>query len=342
MNNKKLENVNIKIIAKKAGVSLSTVSRALRDHPETSKRTAKRIKRIAKKLNYYPNIAAKSLRINKSNTIGVIFNDMNNPFYNDVLLAIYDKLDELNYSIIIAYSNWSSASERKNIISLLSRKVDGIIMTPIDEELKNRDLILRENIKTVFVDVCPIGEDVCYSGSNHQKALYIATEYLIKNGHHEIIFYSALPLYSYTKQFIAGYYEALKAYDIPIKEELIITLESMRFEDSYNEFKKIIKNKKNFTAVVTIGDIFAISIYKATYELGLSIPNDFSIASYDNIEFVSALKPPLTTVNQSRKAIGENAVRILLNSIRNKKEKANEKFISSPSLVIRKSVKKIN
>ena len=120
----------------------------------------------------------------------------------------------------------------------------------------------------------------------------------------------------------------------------------MEFKNNCDTFKKLImnnnfKNKLTFTGVITIGDFFAISIYKAVNELGLSIPDDFSVVGYDNIEIASALYPPLTTVHQSRKAIGENAVRILLHNIHNKNNRIIENSIISPYIIVRKSVKRL-
>ena len=209
INDSQKEKINIKYIAKLASVSPSTVSRALRNDPEANKKTINKIKKIAKKLNYYPDLAAKSLRENKSNIIGIIFNDMNNPFYNDVLWAIYNKLDELSYSMIVTYSNWDIDNEKKNIINLISRKVDGVIISPINENAENRIILEEKNIETVYVDTCPIGGKVSYSGSDHKKAIYLATKHLIDNGHKNILFYSAMPLTSYALQFIRGYYLAL-------------------------------------------------------------------------------------------------------------------------------------
>lgn len=217
----KPKKINIKDIAKIAKVSSSTVSRALRNDNEASKRTINKIKKIAKKLNYYPDALAKSLRVDKSNTIGIILNDMNNPFYSEVLWSIYKKLNEINYSIIITYSNWDLVLERKNIINLLSRRVDGIIISPIlslsDRKVINMDLLIENNIETVFVDNCPNQENVCYSGSDHQKAIYTGTKYLIENGHKEILFYSAMPI-SYTELYKEGYCKALAENNIKIKK----------------------------------------------------------------------------------------------------------------------------
>ena len=121
MKKKDKENrLTMRDIAKAAGVSVATVSRALRSDLTVNPETANHITEIAKKLNYYPNFLAKSLRLNKSNTIGIIFNDLGNPFYTEILSEITTLLNNKNYFMIVCHSNYSSENERKNIISMLS------------------------------------------------------------------------------------------------------------------------------------------------------------------------------------------------------------------------------
>lgn len=205
------------------------------------------------------------------------------------------------------------------------------------------DILIENNIETVFVDSYPDHENICYSGANHEQAAYIGIKELIKNGHKEIMLFNAMPLTLFAKQFYDGYTKALNEHKIKIDNRLIINLKSMKFENGYKVFKELVNKKKvKFSAVWVISDILAMSIYKAANELGLSIPEDFSIIGYDNIEVISSLNPPLTTIHQSRDEIGSNAVRILLHNINNKENKIIEKSILDTYLVERKSVKNIN
>ena len=340
---KKNKKANIKYLAKLAGVSISTVSRALNRSPEASEKTIARINELAKRVGYYPDSIAKGLRINKTHTIGVIFNDIQDPFFSDILWTINEELYQFGYSTIICYSNWQVNRERANIINLLSKKVDGIIMTPIEEDSKNIDLLINNNIETVFVDSFSKHTTISYACSNHAKAAYLGTEYLLKCGHKDILLVCAIPASSFSKLFIKGYKKALNNYKIKIRNDLIFNLDSISHEYCYNIFKDIIsKNKNKFTGVMITSDFIAICFYKATNDLGLKIPQNYSIVGYDDIIISSALSPPLTTVSQSRKEIGYNAVQILINNIENKKNKIFKKVIIEPLLVERNSVKKIN
>jgi len=197
--------VTIKYIAKIAGVSVSTVSRALRNDPTANAKTIKRILNIAEKLNYYPDSLAKSLRQKKTNTIGIIFNDLNNPFYTEILSEIGEILNENNYSMIICYSNYDFNRERKNIFTLLSKRVDGVIISPISDKNDNIDLLSKNAIETVLIDSYPYFNGKCYVYTKHGKGAEIATEYLINNGHNDILLFSGSSESLLAKNFINGY-----------------------------------------------------------------------------------------------------------------------------------------
>jgi len=348
INNSPKKKVNIKYIAELAGVAPSTVSRALRSHDSTaSPKTIEKIQKLAKELNYYPDSLAKSLREKKTNTIGIILNDLNNPFYTEILSTIGEILNENNYSMIVNYSNWDFDRERKNIMTLLSKRVDGIIISPVDDKSENINILFDNNVEAVLIDCYPCFKNVSYVYTEHGKGASIATEYLIKNGHKDILLFTVPYQFSLANQFINGYLQILKKYNIEVKEELIVKADNLSIDSGYETFKKILTENsigKNtyFTAVITISDLLAIGIYKAANELGFDIPGNYSIIGYDNIKVTSALHPPLTTIHQPRRRIGINSTRILLNNINSEYKKIIERVAFDPHIVIRGSVRKIN
>ena len=339
--------VTIQHIAEIAGVSISTVSRALREDSTANEKTASRIIEIANQVGYYPNLLAKGLRQNKTFNIGIIFNDLNNPFYTEILSEIGIVLNEKKYSSFICYSHYNLDQERQNIILLLAKKVDGIIISPIDEKSENIKILAQNNVEAIIIDSFPYFKNHSYVYSNHRMGVELATEYLIKNGHRTILLITA-PAQEKIKatHFIKGYIHTLKKHKIPVREELIIQSEELSIESGYETFKKLltenIKGKNiDFTGIVTISDLLAIGIYKVANELGFSIPGNYSIIGYDNIEVTSALTPPLTTIHQPRKRIGRESILLLLNNIEH--EERDVKNISfEPHLVVRGSVRNIN
>lgn len=339
---KEKQKVNIKFLAKVSGLSPITVSRALRKTLGVSIKNIKLVNDLAKQYNYYPDLIAKNLRLNKTNTIGVIFNDVKNPFYSDVLWAINEKLHESKYSTIICFSNWDINLEKENIINLISKKVDGIIISPVSGKDDNLKLIIDRNIETVFVDSVADFEGISYSSTDHKKAGYLSTSYLIECGHKDILLISVMPKSSFSNQFIEGYKEAIINNKLKLKENLIIQLPDTSFENCYIFLKdKLMDKGTSFTGVVFISDFLAISFYRAVNELGFKIPEDYSIIGFDNLDIASALSPPLTTINQSRIDIGHEAVRLLLYNLNNPNNRVFKKVINNPYLVLRNSVKKL-
>lgn len=341
-----IQKVTIKHIAKVAGVSVSTVSRALRNDPAASPKTVNRILTIAERLNYYPDSLAKSLRQKKTNTIGIIFNDLNNPFYTEILSEIGESLHHKNYSMFICYSHWDFERERQNIRSLLSKRVDGVIISPIDDKSENIKLLYNNRIETVLIDCYPYFEFGNYVYTEHGKGAEIATEYLIKNGHTDILLFTG-PYNSFlANHFLNGYKNTLRKYNIKIRDELIVRCNELSIQSGYETFKSILtKNDAgkyfDFTGIITISDLLAVGIYKVANELGFNIPGNYSIIGYDDIELTSALSPPLTTMHQPRKRIGRESLRILLDNIEKEKREI-EKIAFEPHIVVRGSVRKLN
>lgn len=339
--------VTIKQVAEVAQVSLSTVSRALRDDPRANKDTKKRIMKIAEELNYYPDSLAKGLRQNKTNTIGIIFNDLNNPFYSEILSVIGERLNKTNYSMLISYSHYDIEQERSNIISMLSKRVDGIIISPIDDESVNIELLNTSKVEYVLIDCFPYFSDIGYVFSEHGKGATLATEYLISRGHEDILLMTGPPERCMVGHFVNGYKSALKKHNIMVNNDLIVHAQDLSIDSGYHTFKDIltgegeINGPLDFTAVVTISDLLAIGIYKVANELGFRIPDDYSIIGYDNIELTSVLTPPLTTIHQPRKRIGIESLAMLIHNIEHE-DKERKKLAFPPYLVKRGSVRAIN
>ena len=303
-----MKKVTIKKIAFEAGVDPSTVSRALQNDPTISTDTCKKIKKIAEKLNYYPDLLARSLRKNKSNVIGIILDDPKNPFYTEILYAISEVLYKKDYSMIVCYSNYDTDRERKNIFSLLSSRVDGIIISPIEDKSKNIKILIENKVKTVIIDAYPYFKNISYVYTDNFKASKIAVEYLIDNGHKEILLFQGPVYTSLFEQFKSGYITTLQKYGIRPNKNLILVAEELSINGGYSNFKELILRKYqsktvSFTAIVTISDLLAVGLYKALNEMGYRIPDDFSIVGYDNIKIFQCYG---STINNSTPAQKKN------------------------------------
>lgn len=341
----KRKNINIKYIAKFAEVSPSTVSRALRGDPNANKNTAERILKIARDLNYYPNLLAKGLRDKKTKTIGIILNDLKNPLYYETIKVIGDILNDLDYTMILCDSNYDLDLERKNIITMLSKGVDGIIISPVNIKSENMTLIREKDLKTVYIDFAPEYENINYVHVSHEHAGYVATEYLIKKGHRNILLLNGPFQLSVSKDFLKGYLQALMNYGLTIRRSLIKYTE-LSMEGGYEAIKKLYSSKQSgnrniFTAVLSLSDMLAIGVYEASKEIGFNIPDDLSVVGYDNIFMTAYLSPPLTTIHSPKIRTGKLSINILLNQIEGR-DKEFHKIILDVRLVERESVKNIS
>lgn len=284
------------------------------------------------------------LREKKSRTVGVIFNDLSNPFYTEIIGEIGERLNEADYSLIICYSHYDLERERRNITSLISHRVDGIIISPIDEKSPNIELLAQNHVQTVIIDNFPHASNLSYVYTDHGIGIRLATEHLIDKGHRNILLITApAQEASRADRFTRGFIETLQAHGIEPRSELIVLSKNLSIESGSSTFRALVEAsggpaRLGFTGVVAISDLLAVGIYKTANELALRIPEDFSIVGYDNIEVTSALSPPLTTIHQSRRRIGAESVKILINNMESSSPDV-RRLSFNPHLVERKSVR---
>jgi LacI family transcriptional regulator len=341
-NRKKAKKITIKEIAEKANVSFSTVAKALNNDPLIAKKTKERIIKIAENLNYYPNMLAASLRMKKTKSIGIILNDLTNPLYYETIKIIETNLSKRGYTIILSDSNYNLEIEKKNIITMMAKQVDGVIISPINSASENIDLILKNDLKAVFIDVIPQRKSISYVCINHNTAAIKSTNFLIDKGHKKILLLLGPVNLSSSETFLRGHLETLTLNNIKKDKSLIIYSE-LSINGGYEIMLKIYNNqeyKDKFSAILCISDLLAMGVYKASIELNFKIPEKFSIIGYDNIFVAPYLNPPLTTIHAQKTKVGIYSTEILLEKIE-KYIKDNKKIDFEPYIIERKSVCKI-
>jgi LacI family transcriptional regulator len=241
-------------------------------HPKASKKTIERIMRIAEEINYYPDLLAKGLRNRRTFTIGLILNDLNNPFYTEILGTVGEVLMRQGYSLLISYSQYNAEQEKVNIRTMLSKRVDGIIISPISSNSPNIAMLRDCGLAFVLIDCYPPAPDVNCVYSEHRDGAILATEHLIAKGHRDILLFTGPANVGLSSRFIQGYRETLERRGIPIRDELIIEASGLSMSAGYEAFKGVLTDSKTtnhaeFTAVVTCSDLLAIGIYKVANDL---------------------------------------------------------------------------
>ncbi len=333
------ENITLKDIAEIAGVSITTVSRALRDKEDIGEKTKRKIKEIARRLNYRPDEIARSLILKRTFSLGLVISHLSNPLYGRVVEELEKESKKEGYSLILTSSSGSEETE-KNIKLLRGKRVDGIIAGPIFYkgdleilfELKREKfpVVIFGNIEMIEMDSVSI---------NREKGVYKAVSYLIKSGCRKIC-YLCTPKRDVTfPTKFKGFERAIYENGLKLREEWIIEGKGT-LEDGYFNMKKILKKKEIPDGVFCHNDLVAIGAMKAIKEKGLKIPEDIGVIGFDNIPEGKFYDPSLTTVDQPIEKISVTLIKLLLKRIENPEKKV-ETVIFEPELIERETTKNI-
>jgi LacI family transcriptional regulator len=327
--------ITLKMVAEKAEVSVNTASRAINNKPDINEETKKRILKVAQELGYVQNATAVALRTKKTRTLGVVIADNRNPFYAEVLNGMEEAAREKNYHIILVNTQRDYKKEEEAINLLLAKRVDGLLITPVqdrDDDIKN---LIDANIPFVVVgrDFENIEVDAIYN--DEVKGGFLATEYLIKKGHKRIALIDGFLYKSPAKGRLEGYKKALNKYRISLDDSLI-SVGDINIEDGYERTKQMLEKNLDFTAIFAYNDMMAFGSMQAIKEKGLRIPEDIRLIGYDDIPFSSLITPPLTTIRLKKQDLGMESVKLLLSRINGNRKKM-KKIILDVELIIRET-----
>ncbi len=328
----------IKDIAKKAKVSANTVSKALSNRSGVNKETRHKILKIAKELSYLPNVLARNLRLSQTKTIGVIISDNSNPFFAYVVKGIQDVARETGYHIILCNTGENPDFEQEAIDLLLELRVAGLLITPTQKEI---DYIVKlKRLHVPFVLLARHFEKTTahYVITDNVTGAYLATQHLIARGHQRVVFVNGPYQNSSARERLVGYKKALAENKIAYDKSLV-EWGNLNMEDGYDVMKRVLAHRQPPLGVFLFSDYVAIGALKAVREGNLKVPQEVSIVGYDDIDFVSYLDVPLTTVHQPKYSIGKKAMEILIQIIDGKlsNQEQPQCILLEPELIIRKS-----
>ncbi len=313
----------IKDVAKKAGVSVATVSYVINGTRNVAPDTAARVRAAMEELNYHPNAVAQSLRTRSTQVIGAVISDISNPFFATLIRGAEDCARKNGYSLLIC--NTSEKLENELVyLELLSRKrVDGMIIAPTgkNDELI-RDLIAR-GMQIVFIDRKMEGVTAPAVLSENEEGAYQATRYLIEQGHRRIGIVLGLPHVSTTTERLAGYRRALKEAGLTEDQSLIVYGHS-QVNGAREASVKLLKSSTRPTAVFATNNLMTIGLMMAIHDLGLRCPQGISVIGFDDFDWSAAFEPPLTTVAQDPYLIGKKSVEILFTNLNHADRTTNE------------------
>lgn len=311
--------VTIKDIAKQLDISPSTVSRALKNHPDISPKTKKAVMELARDLNYQPNTIALSLRKKQTNTIGVIIPEIVHFFFSTVISGIEDIAYNAGYNIILCQTNESYEKELIDTRALLQSRVDGILasFTKETSDFSHFEDPFNRGIPIILFDRI-------YSGLNTSKVIvddfhgaYSAVKYLIETGCTKIAHLSGPDELSISKDRKDGYLKALNDHGLEVNEQYIRENHAItEVEEGYKIMKSLLELDDIPDAVFSNNDLSAIGAMKAIRDAGLTIPNDISVVGFSDWMMSAFVDPALTTVSQPGFEMGQEACRLFIQQVK--------------------------
>lgn len=335
--------ITIVEVAKKANVSVATVSRVMNGNYPVKTETRERVLQVIEELNYIPNMQARELTQQKSATIGVVVPSINNMFFPEVINGIESNLKTNSLSLLLACTNNSANEEKECINNLISRNVSGIIVIgPNTDNIKSRfyDNIASQ-LPIVFVNSSSVTSNISCVSNDEDMGARISLNYLLEKNHKDILFIRGKDSYSYdVKEKV--YREIMSDLNC-FNENNIINIgngnSSETVENTVDIFLDIL-NSTSATAVFACNDLMAVGVLNACKKLNLDVPNDLSIIGYDNISLSKFVEPKLTTMDQNMFLLGTNAAILLMEKIDSNNEYS-KRIILNNSLVERDTVKSI-
>lgn len=327
-------------IADKAKVSRMTVSRVFSEKNNVSKETTEKIKKIAKKIGYHPNLIARSLSNRKSKTIGVFVPKTRHLFLDiyitQILSGISDVTQEFDYRLMLFPIDYKKEKSDLYLSIAMSHLVDGIIL--IKTKVNDKGLEELKKIKFPFVLVNHRDNTYNFVDTSNEKGAKLAIEYLYKLGHRKIAFVAGSMDETNAIDRLNSYKKTLKYFGLPYRKEWIIYGEFSK-EKAYEASIELFNSKNLPTAIFCSDDYMAIGVMERIKNVGLSVPKDISIIGFDDIEISSYIKPSLTTVRQPMSMIGEKSAELLFDLINKKRTPPIHEFLDV-ELKIRRSTSK--
>ena len=309
-----MKETTLKEIAETLGISITTVSKALKNYSDVSEKTRKAVISLAEELNYTPNSFAVNLRTKESKTIGLIIPEVVHHFFSNVINGIIADAEKNGYLVIILQSNESLELEKKQVALLINKRVDGIIMSLSNES--NNDFHIKEILRKEipFVQFDKISKLIPSSKViiNDQKAAMAAVQHLIDKGCRRIAHIRGPENPQNAIDRFLGYKKALEKNGIPYDSNLVYTCKNVTFEEGVEFAKQIIEEHADVDGIFVITDLVAVGVLSYFNELGIQVPDEVAIIGFSNWFMSRVITPKLSTVDQPSYEMGVAAFNLLL------------------------------
>ena len=329
--------MDIREIARRAKVSIATVSRTINRVPTVDPQLARRVWKVVDQLGYYPNTQARALVSGKSRIFGLVVSEITNPFFPEIVQTFEELAVHHDYEILVTSTVHDTKRMKSSVRRMIERRVDGVaILTFGMEESLLDDLRLRK-VPLVFVDVGPDAPRVSNIRINYQNGIRQAVQHLAALRHTSIAFVAG-PLH--LKSSLArkdAFKTSMSEIGMEISPELIVEGDHT-MEGGMQALGKLMRQRHRPTAVVCSNDMTAIGVMREAYDLGIVVPRDLSVVGFDNIRLSEFMSPPLTTVEMSQAELARIAFRALMEDVgRDGASEGRKEYPLNTNLVLRRS-----
>ncbi|MDU7493863.1 MAG: ribose operon transcriptional repressor RbsR [Providencia rettgeri] len=329
----------MKDVARLAGVSTSTVSHVINQNRYVSESITLRVKNAIEELNYAPSALARSLKMNRTNTIGMLLTTSNNPFYAEVVRGVERSCYERGYSLILCNTEGDLQRMNHSLETLLQKRVDGLLIMCTEVQDPSKDVFTRyPSVPTVMMDWSPFDSVGDVIQDNSFLGGEIATRYLIDSGFTRIACIAGPQDKSPARARYQGFIQAMEQAKIEVNEDYII-FSDFEFAGGFESMNKLLELSTPPQAIFAGNDAMAVGAYQAIFQKGIKVPDDISIIGYDDIDLSPYMIPPLTTIHQPKDKLGKQAVDQLIYRMDNPEADASV-LVLTPELIERQSVRK--
>jgi len=332
--------LNINDISRMAGVSKATVSRVLNNSDKVNDNTRRRILSIMEQHDYHPSNIARALSKKTSRIVGVVIEDLSNPFFTEIARGIEEVLHKNGYIMFLTSSNWNTEKEKAIIKKLYRNQIDGLLITPITgqtDELRS----LKNHLPVVFINYKDPDPSQSFVTSDNIKGAEMGTELLIRNGFSEIMCLKGFE-HQTADDRVKGFYREIDRHDTEgIKISLFTGIN--RLEDGYafvKEHAGYLKNSSRRCGILALNDFIAFGLIDGLLEEGIPVPDKVAVIGYDDISFAGRYRIPVTTIRQPGYRLGKLAAEQLISRMGNEKKEP-ARIIIEPELIIRESCPKL-
>ncbi len=332
----------MKDIAKDLGVSIVTVSKVIRNHPDIAEETRERVLKRVRELDYQPNVLARSLVTGRSYLIGLVVPDLLHPFFCDVAKSLSTVIAKKGYSLIIAWSEEDPALEAREILQLVGRQLDALVIASSEVATDSFERLDRQGQRYLLIDREFPELSANFVGIDDEAAGRIATEHLVDQGSKTIAHIRG-PNVSTGNRRLAGYQQALARRGIAYSDRYVVPGGSADIGSNLHgavAMRLLLQQRPIPDGVFCFNDPLAIGAMNAILEAGLRIPEDVAVVGCGNLHYDVSLRVPLSSVDQNSQMMGEHAGKILLNLIESKHRPPPVKIVLDPELVVRASSKR--